>query len=258
MDSDTVIAFDLDGTLTESKMDMSSDMSDLLRKLLKLYRVAIITGGTYEQIKDQVLFDLHVYDMTIKKLFLFPTSGSQCYRPTYDEETGLVEWVPEYKDDLTKDEKKRILKAFKQAVKELKWPTPELLFGSQLEDRATQITYSHFGQYAPIEVKSKWDPTGKKRHTMVERLQALLPDLEVRMGGTTSIDITKKGVDKAYGIRKMSEILNVPESKIVFVGDALHPGGNDSAVLKTGAKCYEMEDVSDTEQFIWRLLNHEL
>ncbi|MEK7203254.1 MAG: HAD hydrolase family protein, partial [Patescibacteria group bacterium] len=44
------------------------------------------------------------------------------------------------------------------------------------------------------------------------------------------IDITKKGIDKAYGIKQLMKLLSVPKNKIIFVGDALHKGGNDYVV----------------------------
>ncbi len=55
----------------------------------------------------------------------------------------------------------------------------------------------------------------------------LIPEFSVRMGGATSIDVTKPGIDKAYGIRKLRDVLQIALSEMLFVGDAIFPGGND-------------------------------
>src|SRR3546814_15775210 len=47
------------------------------------------------------------------------------------------------------------------------------------------------------------------------------------MGGTTSIDVTREGVDKAYGLERLSCESGIPLDAMLFVGDAIFPGGND-------------------------------
>ena len=70
------------------------------------------------------------------------------------------------------------------------------------------------------------------------------------MGGTTSIDITKPGIDKAYGINKLKEILNIEIPEMLFVGDALFEGGNDYPARSTGAKCIQVRDPEETKRII--------
>jgi phosphomannomutase len=47
----------------------------------------------------------------------------------------------------------------------------------------------------------------------------------VRLGGTTSVDVTKPGIDKAYGIRKLRDTLGIAIEEMIFIGDALFPAG---------------------------------
>lgn len=250
MDSDTVVAFDLDGTLTESKMELDDEMISLITQLSDLYRIAIITGGTLRQIKTQVISKLpkEIYPL----IKLFPTNGSAYCKYSNGD------WFVEESDRFSTKDKRRIKNALEAAIVQIKWKNPERCWGEQLEDRGTQFTFSALGQEAPLEEKLKFDPDRKKRIILVERLQELLPDLEIGFGGTTSVDINKKGIDKAYGIRKMRDVLNISENHIIFVGDGLYPGGNDSAVLKTNAQCYSVEDIEETKQFIRRLLKYEI
>ena len=65
-------------------------------------------------------------------------------------------------------------------------------------------------------------------------MQALLPELEVRSGGATSVDITRSGIDKAYGMRKLQEVTGIPFAEMLFVGDRLDPDGNDYPVKSVG------------------------
>ena len=72
----------------------------------------------------------------------------------------------------------------------------------------------------------------------------------MRLGGTTSIDITKSGIDKAYGIRKLRDILAIPVGEMLYVGDALFPGGNDYPAEEAGALSIQVRDVHETKRVI--------
>lgn len=83
------------------------------------------------------------------------------------------------------------------------------------------------GQQAPLEEKLKWDPDLTKRKKIKAILDKSIPEFSVRTGGSTSIDITKPGIDKAYGIRKLRDLLGISLEEMIFIGDALYVGGND-------------------------------
>jgi hydroxymethylpyrimidine pyrophosphatase-like HAD family hydrolase len=89
---------------------------------------------------------------------------------------------------------------------------------------------------------------------MARLLSEKLPRFEVHAAGFTTIDITRRGVDKAYGMRQIEKYLRVPIKKMIFVGDALFRGGNDAAVKKTGVKCAAVRGPKDTEKIIKRIL----
>jgi hydroxymethylpyrimidine pyrophosphatase-like HAD family hydrolase len=93
-----------------------------------------------------------------------------------------------------------------------------------------QITFSALGQEAPLEEKDKWDCDFTKRKKIKAILNTFIPEFSVRMGGATSIDVTKPGIDKAYGIGKLRDLLRISLKEMIFIGDALFAGGNDFAV----------------------------
>ncbi len=175
----------------------------------------------------------------LDNLSILPTSGTKYFR--YSDG-----WQKLYSDDLSDAEKKKIEGALEEAVAESGFQ-PAQSWGERIEDRGTQITYSALGQQAPLEEKSKWDPDFAKRKQIKAILDKTLPEFSVRLGGTTSIDVTRPGIDKAYGIRKLRDVLGVPIAQMLFVGDALFPGGNDYPAIEAGVESIEVRDPDEIE-----------
>jgi len=232
-----VIAFDLDDTLAITKSEISDRMSGLLSRLLEKYDVCVITGGRFEQIEKQVVSRLEAPAHLLNKLHLMPTCGTRYYR--YDE--LKARWVLQYAEDLSKDQKIKVVAALEKVAKEMEiWC--ENPAGEIIEDRHSQITMSALGQQATPEDKYAWAEKYKEiRPIYRDKVAELLPDLEVRIGGTTSTDITLPGIDKAYGMRKLIDAIDVSKDEILFFGDKLQEGGNDYPVKAMGIDSIEVE-----------------
>ncbi|GGH43275.1 HAD-IIB family hydrolase [Microbacterium album] len=236
-----VVAFDLDDTLAPSKSPIHPRIGDLLIALADRVEVAIISGGQIAQFRAQVVDRLPSASADVlSRIHLLPTCGTQYYR--YDG----ADFSVLYAEDLTEDEKQRALAAVEEEAKRLGlWENRT--WGDILEDRGTQITFSALGQSAPVDVKRKWDPTGERKSLLRDAVAARLPDLEVRSGGSTSVDITRKGIDKAFGMRRLAEQTGVPLADMLFYGDRLDPDGNDYPVLAMGeVRCVSVTDWEDT------------
>ena len=236
-----LIVFDLDGTLAESKSSLDAEMATLLSALLAIVKVAVISGGDWPQFEKQVLSNLH-HDEHLKNLSLLPTCGTKFYQYT-------GHWKKIYSEDFTTDEKKKIIDSLKQAVGSSGFKV-EKTWGEQIEDRGSQITFSALGQQAPIEEKKKWDPDFSKRKKIKALLDRLIPEFSVRLGGTTSVDVTKPGIDKAYGIRKLRDILGITIDEMIFIGDALFPGGNDYPAEQAGVVSIRVRDPNESKRVI--------
>jgi phosphomannomutase len=236
-----LIVFDLDGTLAPSKGFIDSKMATLLCALLDIVKVSIISGGAWSQFEKQVIDHLPI-DSKLNNLFLLPTCGTQFY----DHVSG---WKKIYSEDFTESEKSKILTSLKQVIASMNFPS-EKHWGDLIEDRGSQITFSGLGQLAPIEEKSKWDPDFAKRKKMKTSLDGLLPGFSVRLGGTTSVDITKPGIDKAYGIRKLRDTLKIAIDEMIFIGDAIFPGGNDYPAKQAGCVSIKVRDPDESKRVI--------
>jgi HAD superfamily hydrolase (TIGR01484 family) len=220
-----LIVFDLDGTLAESKSAVDSEMAGLLRHLIGIVKVAVISGGDWAQFETQVISRLP-QGTGLSNLSILPTCGTKFYRYS-------GEWTKIYSEDFTGAEKTKIIASLNKAVNEAGIKVGKL-WGEAIEDRGSQITYSALGQKAPLEEKSKWDPGYEKRKRIKAFADKLIPEFSVRMGGATSIDVTRHGIDKAYGIGKLRDILGISIEEMMFVGDALFPGGNDYPAEQAG------------------------
>jgi len=236
-----LIVFDLDGTLAESKSSLDPEMVSLLHDLLNIVKVAIISGGGWPQFEKQILSNLP-HDEVLKDLSLLPTCGTQFYQ--FDGS-----WVKLYSEDFNKDEKKKIIDALKNALDTVGFKI-EKVWGETIEDRGSQITYSALGQQAPIKEKNKWDPDFTKRVRIREILATLIPEFSVRLGGTTSVDITKPGIDKAYGIMKLRDTLKIEIDEMIFIGDAIFPGGNDYPPKEAGVTSIRIQNPEESKRVI--------
>jgi HAD superfamily hydrolase (TIGR01484 family) len=234
-----LIVYDLDGTLAESKSPLDAEMAGLLHDLLGIVKVAVISGGAWRQFEGQLLSNLS-HDERLANLSLLPTCGTQFFRYGAD-------WKKVYSEDLAADEKAKIESSLETAVSQAGFK-PQRLWGEQIEDRGSQITFSALGQQAPLAEKDKWDPDYAKRKKITAILDTLLPEFSVRMGGATSIDVTKPGIDKAYGIRKLRDILGIPLKAMIFIGDALFVGGNDYPAEEAGVVSIPVKSPEETKR----------
>jgi HAD superfamily hydrolase (TIGR01484 family) len=244
-----VIAFDLDGTLAESKSPLPDKMAELITELLDRYQVCVISGGKFGQFEKQLLANLHAAPLQLERLHLMPTCGTRYH--TYD--LGRDTWDLNYAEDFTADEKKKIVAALEEGIDELGL-REKAPWGELIEDRGSQITFSALGQEAPVHAKEAWDPDGKKKHALRNLVAEKIPDFEVRAGGSTSIDITKLGIDKAYGMQKLMALTDINKEEILFVGDRLEEGGNDYPVKAMGIDTIAVTKWEDTALVIETLV----
>jgi HAD superfamily hydrolase (TIGR01484 family) len=240
-----LIVFDLDGTLAKSKSPIDGEMAALLGSLLSALRVAIISGGAWAQFEEQVLAKL-ANGEALKRLSILPTCGTRFV-------VNDGSWHDLYAENLSDDDKRTIRSAFERAVLETGLSAPRT-WGEAIEDRGTQVTFSALGQRAPLAAKSAWDPHFVKRQKLKAVLDPLLPGFSVRLGGTTSVDVTKLGIDKAYGIRKLRDVLGISLDEMLFLGDALFVGGNDHPARHAGVTCIQVRDPEETKRVIEAIL----
>ena len=244
-----LLVFDLDGTLSESKQRMSADMGELLSALLKKMPVAVMSGAGWPQFQKQ-FFPALPPEAHVQHLYIFPDNAAQCFVYRGDA------WKPQYDNAFTPAEREHILAELDAALKETGIDdAPVRVWGERIEDRGAEIVFSGLGQQAPLDAKKQWDPTGEKRKRLRDSLARRLPEFSEAAGGSTSVDITRKGITKAYGINRLTELTSILISEMLYVGDALNEGGNDAVVVDTGIRTHAVFGPEETKGLIESLLN---
>jgi len=247
-----LIIFDLDGTLAESKQPLTSEMAVLVARILSHTKVAVASGGALPQFIKQVV-DRLPSDANLSNLYLLPTSGAALYEFQNDS------WNKIYEERLSEKEVDSIETAMRAAATEtglIDFSEPS--YGERIEYRGGQVTLSALGQEAPLVEKKMWDPEHTKRHLLQANIAKRLPEFSVGIGGATSIDVSKRNVDKAYGIRQLCKRLGIDESDALYIGDELEAGGNDEAVYKTNAETKSVISPTETALLIKNLISKEV
>lgn len=238
--------FDLDETLAVSFRPPRLEMLQRINTLIDVLPVAIMSGAGFDRIKNDVTDHLaHVNP----NLAIFPNSSSQCYL----FKNGM--WAQVYSHLLSSEEREKIKRVLVVALDEIDDLKNAPVFGERIIDREAQIAFTAVGQEAPLEVKASWDATGEKRQRIARELRGQLPEFDILIGGASTIDFTRKDTNKSYGVRWYAEYLNINPEKMLYVGDALYPGGNDEVVIPTGVQTRSVASPLETESLIDELLH---
>ncbi len=200
-----IFVFDLDGTLTKSKTKVSVPMARLLSQLLKKERVAVISGADKKQFSLQLLSGISK-NANLKNLYLLPVNGGELWE-------FKNKWRAVYRNSLSALERKTIARALCKAYEKFK---PEKTYGRVIQNRGAQVTLSLFGADAPLSMKAKSDPQQKKRKKIVADFLKRTRGFSAVIGGTTSIDVVKKGMGKPTGIKKLISYLRLKKKDVLF------------------------------------------
>ena len=206
----TNFIFDIDGTLTPSRQKMSSDFCSFFRDWMENRNVYLITGSDRDKTIQQI-----GYGVWRKAKRVYQCSGNVVYE-------GLkIVRLNTFKLSDSPGLKKDLLSMIKRSQWENK-------YGNHIEERGGLINFSTIGRDCPQKEREKyfaWDNELNERKAMCTYIMRNFNDLEASIGGQISIDIHKKGMNKA-------QIMDDMEGQSVFFGDRCEPGGNDHPLVK--------------------------
>lgn len=242
----SAIVFDFDGTLSESRQPIKQENVTLLAKLAEHTIVAVMSGSGFDIIEKNLLS--HLPKQILKEnVYIFPNAASQCYISSHNV------WNAVYDFSFSNEERQTVMRALETAVVKTRIAEGLPQYGPRIDDRGTEIAFAGLGIDAPLALKQQWDSDQKKRLPLQTMLREQLPDFDVHVGGTTTVEVTKKGINKAYGIEWLSQRLTVKPKDMLFVGDALSSGGNDAVVIPTGIQTCQVSGPEETARVIEKL-----
>jgi len=230
-----IIIADVDDTTVESCQQPTPEMAEQINQMIKQgYIFAFISGAKVADLQQMLSSRI------TEEHHILGTTGTNYTKI----KNGISEEI--YNQSFTPEEKSEIMAAFEKVIEHFNLQsltTKE----DQLQDRDSQITLSILGRHAPQDLKKNYDQDNRKRIEHIAYIKQFLDEnkYEIKYAGTTSIDITRKGLDKEWGIREFAKEKNIDLKSILFFGDKLQPGGNDYPASKI-VDCIAVKNHLDT------------
>ena len=221
-----LIAFDLDGTLTQHKTPLSGQNREVLDRLGRKYRLLMVGAGQciriFRQMGEYPIDIIGNYGMQLSQ---------------FDRESGKL--VTVYDEHLPCDREsieKRIT-----ALREQFGYTDYA--GESVEYHVTgNVTFPLLGTAAKPEDKLAFDPDRAKRRIMYPEVKKAFPDYMVFIGGSSSFDFAPVPYDKYYALDRYCKRFGLSHEEVVYVGDDYGTGGNDEAVYRSDFRFICVDD----------------
>ncbi len=233
-----MVAFDLDGTLTQHKTPLSPEHRTVLDRLSEKYRLLMVGAGMCRRVFEQ---------MGRYPVDILGNYGMQYaeYRP----ETGDIEIVKNLVFPCEKDSVERRVTMLRE-----KYGFTEYV-GDNVEYHASgAVTFPILGTKAKQEDKLAFDPDRSKRRAIYEDVKRVFSDYIVFVGGSSSFDMTPAPYSKAYALELYCKENGLTRDQVCYVGDDYGTGGNDESVLLAGFPFIKVDDYHDFPKLMEVLL----
>ena len=233
-----LIAFDLDGTLTQHKTPLSAEHREILTKLSKKYKLLMAGAGMCMRIFNQ--------------MELFPIDILGNYGLQYGEYNAATGEL-EIKENMTFPCDRESVEKRVTMLRE-KYGFTEYA-GENVEFHASGcVTFPILGTKAKQEDKLAFDPDRSKRRAIYEDVKRVFSDYVVFVGGSSSFDMAPAPYNKAYALAKYCQERGIKHDEVVYVGDDYGPGGNDESVYLSDFNYITIDDYRDFPKVIAPLL----
>ena len=233
-----IVAFDLDGTITQHRTELGDENKAVLEKLAEKYKLMIVGAGVCMRIW--------------KQLKNFPIDIIGCYGMQY----GKYNYETKTLDILRSDKKECDRESVLQRVDVLRKQFGYTEYAGDSVDfhESGAVTIALLGTKAKIEDKLAFDPTREKRRPIYPTGVEMFPDFNVFVGGSSSFDMTPAPFNKYYALDKFCKEEGYSHEDIVFIGDDYGLGGNDESVYKSDFDFITVDDYRELAKAVEVLL----
>ena len=233
-----LVAFDLDGTLTQHKSPLSPEARATLEALNKKYKLLMVGAGMCLRIFNQMdQFPIDVlgnyglqyaeYNPDTKELEIKENNVLPCDRESVDKRVTMLREKYGFTDYV----------------------------GENVEYHASGcVTFPVLGTKANLADKLAFDPDRSKRRAIYEDVKATFPEYTVFVGGSSSFDMAPAPFNKYYALAKYCDARGIKHEDVVFVGDDYGPGGNDESVYKSDMNFITVDNYLDFPELMKPLL----
>lgn len=221
---------------------MLDEHQSLFGRLCKERDMVAVSGAEESQIRTQIP---HAFD---GQYFILAQNGNHCV-----DKNGSTLW----KKELDGSQTRAILTFIEKVRSELNLTVRDE--NDLLENRGAQISYSLIGHHEDLEKKNAFDPDALRRLDILKKhaedvKELMINDVEVKTGGTTTLDFFPLGKNKGYNIAEFIKSLGWESQDCIYVGDALFPGGNDETVIGI-IPTHPVKDFHETYEYLESVLS---
>ncbi len=233
-----LIAFDLDGTLTQHKTSLSEENRRVLDALSEKYKLVMAGAGMCRRIFNQ---------MGQYPIDILGNYGLQ--EAIYDREKKDIVIVKDMVLPCDRDSVEERVTALRK-----KYGFTEYA-GENVEYHSSGcITFPLLGTKAQKEDKLAFDPDRTKRRRIYEDVKRTFSDYCVFIGGSSSFDMAPIPYDKYYALDRYCKARGIAHEEVVYVGDDYGLGGNDEAVYRSDFHFLTIDDYRTFPQVMQVLL----
>ena len=212
-----IYIFDVDGTLTPSRLPMTKEFQKFFKEWIKKNKFYLVTGSDLPKLQEQMCF----YDIEAEGIFT--CCGNQFWKPDPSIVNTSAELIYDNKFEMTN----KLKSSLEVMLMSSQYPHR---YGNHIEDRGSMVNFSVVGRNCTQEQREKyyeWDKEKGERRKMSIFLKNKFKDLDAVIGGQISIDIYPKGNDKSQVLNVIEQERLTPPSEYIFIGDGIENGGND-------------------------------
>ncbi len=209
-----LIAFDLDGTLTQHKSPLEDDAKQTLDALSVRYKLLMVGAGRCERIFSQ---------MGGYPIDIIGNYGMEFAR--YNPQTRALDTVFSHVLPCDRETMEKRITALREQFGFTEFA------GDNVEFHASGcVTFPILGTKAQLSDKLVFDPDRSRRRPLLKTVQAANPEYNVFVGGTSSFDMTPAAYDKYQALDRYCAEYGYRHDEVLFVGDDFGEGGNDESV----------------------------
>ena len=248
MQKPKVFLSDNDGTLTVARKPIRGEMAKTMVEFANTFKFAIVTGSPYKDMVEQMPPEL-LHNPNIDYWCCMGNILYNCGKELHNSRNSIdFDKFNPIMQDILKNCPIQYHKSFPRhheinancAINFTMLGRPEVGEPS-LEDRQEYV---------------QWDSQNGQRKWIIDNLVEQHPEYNFTYGGQISVDIVKKGCDKAQVVKHYKD-----KYDIVYFGDRIYKRGNDNSiaheVVDCGGSIYSVSGPEETMRIMQRLIQEE-
>lgn len=233
-----LVAFDLDGTLTQHKTKLDEKNKNVLDRLSEKYNLLMVGAGLCMRIFEQ---------MNRYPIDIIGSYGMQV--GIYNHDKKCLDIVKDIKESVDIEDIERKVTFLREKYGYTEFSGDNVQYHS-----SGCITFPILGTTAKQDDKLSFDPDRIKRRKIYDEVCETFSEYNVFVGGSSSFDMAPKPYNKYYSLSEYCKENGFSHDEVIFVGDDYGLGGNDESVYKSDFGFIKVDDYTKLEEYLKEIL----